>query len=130
MANLPPERLAVGFEIVPPSPSDQFGPDRRLPFDPVIRFRMASPSGVLIDDEHSLNEWVLSSVGSNGFPVFAYCGGRGDNWNEESGTAWGCVFKPEAGQRYTAILEIVRPDPRTSGYRVKLLIQGGSGLAS
>ena len=130
MANLPPERLAVGFQILPPSASETLGQERRLQFNPVIRLHVASPSGVLISDEHPLNEWVLSTVGSDAYPVFAYCRGPGDRWDERPGTAWGCVFRPEASERYTATVEIVRPDAHALGYDVKLLIKGGSGLAS
>ena len=78
MANLPPERLAVGFQILPPSSSERLGQDRQLPFNPVVRLQMTSPSGVLISEARPVNEWVLSTVGSDSYPVFAYCRGPGD----------------------------------------------------
>ena len=130
MANLPPERLAVGFQILAPSSSEELAQNRQLPFNPVVRLQMTSPSGVLISEERPLNEWVLSTVGSNSYPVFAYCRGLGDTWDEQAGTAWGCVFKPKAGERYTTTVQIVRPDSRAAGYRIRLLIQGGGELAS
>ncbi len=130
MANLPPERLAVGFQILPPSSPEKLGHDRQLPFNPVVRLQMTSPSGVLISEARPLNEWALSTVGSDSYPVFAYCRGPRDSWNEQPGTAWGCVFKPKTGERYTATVEVVSPDSRAAGYRIKLLIEGGSGLAS
>lgn len=92
--------------------------------------RRRTRSGIDERDEHPLNEWVLSTVGSDAYPVFAYCRGIGDRWDERPGTAWGCVFKPKAGERYTASVEIVRPDAHALGYAIKLLIRGGSGLAS
>lgn len=81
---------------------------------------------------------------SDAYSVFAYCRGVGDRWGrlgrcrrrfvlfdaERPGIPWGCVFKPQAGERYTATVEIVRPDANAVGYAVKLLIKGGSGLAS
>ena len=130
MANLPPERLAVGLQLLPRSSTEKLGQDRRLPFNPIVRLRMASSSTVLIEDERLLDDWIISTVGWDSFPAFAYCPGAKDAWNEEPGTAWGCIFKPKTDERYTLTVEIVRPDPGALPFSIKLLIKGGDGLAS
>jgi hypothetical protein len=130
MANLPPERVAVGFQLLPRSSTEKLGQDHRLPFNPIVRLRLTSSSTVLINDERPLNDWILSTVGSNSYPVFAYCPGAHDGWNDEPGTAWGCIFKPKANERYTLAVEVVRPDPGALPFAINLLIKGGSGLAS
>jgi len=45
MANLPPERFALGLQLLPRSSTEKLGQDRRLPFNPIVRLRLTSSSG-------------------------------------------------------------------------------------
>jgi hypothetical protein len=110
MANLPPERLAVGLGlrgIVPPHVT--------------IHLTLTHPSGTLIDETRPLTDWLVSS--SRDFPTFLYCSGPGDGWSEEPGTAWGCIFKPEAGSEYLLTLGVV--DASVSETTARLIVEGG-----
>jgi hypothetical protein len=109
MASLPPERLAVGLGL----------PDG-VPSGATIHLTLTHGAGTLINDTNALGQWLLS--GSRDFKTFVYCKGTGDSWSEEPGTAWGCIFKPEAGEEYRLTLEVVEPGASEGA---KLIVEGG-----
>jgi hypothetical protein len=122
MVGLPPERLAVGLGFRAASASQ--GANESVPLKAVIRLEVASSAGTVIHEERPLSQWLRSSSGE--FPTFVYCKGSGNTWSEEPGTAWGCVFKPKAGERYDVTLEIIEPAARGDGSSTaKLIVEGG-----
>ena len=110
LANLPPERLALGF-----------GFRSGWPTNATVHLKLLHAGGTLIDEARPLREWVVS--GSRDFRTFVYCGGEGNTWSEAPGTAWGCIFKPKAGEAYQLTLDIV--DPTGPGMTAKLIVEGG-----
>lgn len=110
LANLPPERLAIGFgfEADPPSGVQ-------------VHLKLQGTSRPLIDDSRPLALWVRSS--SRGFRTFLYCGGAEGSWSGDPGTAWGCVFRPEANETYQLSVDVAKV--AEAGSVARLVVEGG-----
>ena len=96
LANLPPERLAVGF-----------GFREEAPASAEVHLTLRGHDRALIDETRPLETWLQSS--SREFQTFLYCKGEGESWSEAPDTAWGCVFRPRAGEGYTLVVHVLTP---------------------
>jgi hypothetical protein len=110
LANLPPERLALGF-----------GLQAEPPAGVEIHVRLVGQGRTVIDQLVPLASWLRS--GSRDFRVFLYCPGVGETWSEAPGTAWGSVFRPQERAAYELTIEVTKAGP--SGAGATLIVEGG-----